>query len=85
MQITITVASLLLSIGQAGALEARQTVAAGPDTLKAAIEALQAPRVAWREIAWKSCLIEGLRESRDKKKPVMLWVFIDRPADDGRC
>ena len=85
MQITITVASLLLSIGQAGALEARQTVAAGPDTLKAAIEALQAPRVAWREIAWKSCLIEGLKESRAKQKPVLLWVFIDRPTDDARC
>jgi hypothetical protein len=81
------VASLLLIAGLARAEEAQQAVAerAGPDALKAEIEALQAPRVAWREIAWKSCLIEGLRESRDKKKPIVLWVFIDRPADDGRC
>ena len=40
---------------------------------------------AWREIAWKSCLLEGLKESREKKKPVLLWVFIDRPTDDARC
>ena len=56
-----------------------------PEALKAEIEALKAPKVAWREIAWKSCLIEGLKESREKKKPVLLWVFIDRPADDARC
>ena len=39
----------------------------------------------WREIAWKSCLLEGLKESRAQKKPVLLWVFIDRPIDDARC
>ena len=42
-------------------------------------------RVAWREIAWKSCLLEGLKESRAKNKPALLWVFIDRPIDDARC
>jgi hypothetical protein len=56
-----------------------------PDALKAEIEALQAAKVAWRQIAWKSCLIEGLKDSREKKKPVLLWVFIDRPVDDARC
>ena len=56
-----------------------------PEALKAQIKALEAPRVAWREIAWKSCLLEGLRESRAKKKPILLWVFIDRPIDDARC
>ena len=58
---------------------------ATPEALKAEIEALKAPKVAWREIAWKSCLIEGLKASREKKKPVLLWIFIDRPADDARC
>lgn len=58
---------------------------ATPDSLKAEIEALKAVKVAWREIAWKSCLIDGLKESRAKKKPVLLWVFIDRPIDDARC
>jgi hypothetical protein len=56
-----------------------------PATLQAEIAALKAPRVAWREIQWKSCLLEGLQESRVKRKPVLLWVFIDRPVDDARC
>jgi hypothetical protein len=60
-------------------------VAKSFDALTAEIDAMKAPNVAWREIAWKSCLIEGLKESRDKKKPVVLWVFIDRPIDDERC
>ena len=59
--------------------------AATPDALKVKIEALKAAKVAWRAIAWKSCLIEGLKESREKKKPVLLWIFIDRPIDDARC
>ena len=56
-----------------------------PQVLKAEIEALQAAKPAWREIAWKSCLLEGLQESRAKNKPALLWVFIDRPIDDARC
>jgi len=56
-----------------------------PDALKAEIEALKSSKVAWREIAWKSCLLEGLKESRAKNKPALLWVFIDRPIDDARC
>ena len=56
-----------------------------PEALKAEIESLKVDKVAWREIAWKSCLLEGLEESRAKKKPVLLWIFIDRPIDDARC
>ncbi|MFI5459646.1 MAG: hypothetical protein ACHRXM_29835 [Isosphaerales bacterium] len=56
-----------------------------PEALQAEIEALKPARVAWREIAWKSCLLEGLRVSRATSKPVLLWVFIDRPIDDARC
>jgi hypothetical protein len=55
------------------------------ESLKVEIEALRAPKVAWRDIQWKSCLLEGLKESREKNKPVLLWVFIDRPTDDARC
>jgi hypothetical protein len=58
---------------------------ATPEALKVEIEAIKAAKVAWREIGWKSCLLEGLKESREKKKPVLLWVFIDRPTDDARC
>ena len=28
---------------------------------------------------------DGLKEARATGKPVLLWVFIDRPADDARC
>ena len=56
-----------------------------PEALKADIEALKAAKVAWREIAWKTCLLDGLAASRAQGKPVLLWVFIDRPVDDARC
>lgn len=66
-----------------------QTKAAKPeataDSLKAEVESLKAPNVAWRKIAWKSCLLDGLKEARAKGKPALLWVFIDRPVDDARC
>src|SRR5437868_14671855 len=45
-----------------------------PEALQAEIEALKPGKVAWREIAWKSCLLEGLKESRAQGKPVLLWV-----------
>jgi hypothetical protein len=62
-----------------------QEKAPPPETLKADIDSLKAAKVAWREIAWKSCLLEGLQEARAKNKPALLWVFIDRPIDDARC
>jgi hypothetical protein len=80
-----TVAALLASAAWAGGPPNPDGVANSPEALKAETEALKAPRVAWRGIAWKSCLLEGLQESRQKNKPVLLWVFIDRPADDARC
>jgi hypothetical protein len=59
--------------------------ARSPTALQAEIDKLRVRQVAWRQIAWKSCLLEGLRESRKQNKPVLLWVFIDRPTDDARC
>ena len=56
-----------------------------PEALQAEIESLKAAKVDWREIAWKSCLLEGIKESQAKNKPALLWVFIDRPIDDARC
>jgi hypothetical protein len=56
-----------------------------PAALQAEIGALKAVAVAWREIPWKTCLLAGLEESRASGKPVLLWVFIDRPTDDARC
>lgn len=56
-----------------------------PETLKSKIDALKVDKVAWRGIAWKTCLLDAIREAREKKKPVLAWVFIDRPVDDKRC
>ena len=84
--LTVVVCSVLFaSIGWAEPSPVAEKKPATPEALKAEVEALKAARVAWREIAWKSCLIEGLKESRAKQKPVLLWVFIDRPIDDARC
>ena len=49
------------------------------------VEALKKEDVAWRKIEWKTCLLDGLQASREQAKPVVLWVFIDRPIDDERC
>jgi len=79
-----TIAFLLpAAVGIAWGQSAKKTPT--PETLKADIDALKAAKVAWREIAWKSCLLEGLKEARAKNKPALLWVFIDRPVDDARC
>jgi hypothetical protein len=85
-RVTAAVSAMLLLAGVARTQETTPgKPAATPEALKAEIESLKAPTVAWRGIAWKSCMLDGLRESREKKKPVVLWVFIDRPADDARC
>jgi len=55
------------------------------EKLKTEVEFLRDKEVAWRGTAWKSCLLEGLRESRETKRPLLCWVFIDRPVDDERC
>ena len=82
---TIVCAALIAGICWAQPSPVAEKKLATLEALKTEIEALKVARVAWREIAWKSCLIEGLKESREKNKPVVLWIFIDRPADDARC
>ncbi len=49
------------------------------------VQALKKPDVVWRKIAWMTCLVEALHESRTQNKPIVAWVFIDRPKDDERC
>jgi hypothetical protein len=75
---------VLLALGMLGG-----TAFAGEDSspasLRAKVSALRVENVAWRAIPWKSCLLEGLAESRAEGKPALLWVFIDRPVDDARC
>ena len=56
-----------------------------PEQVRSEVEALKKEDVAWRKIAWKTCLLDGLQASREQNKPIMLWIFIDRPIDDERC
>jgi hypothetical protein len=55
-----------------------------PQSLLAEIERLRPARLVWREIAWNSCLLAGLRAAREQQKPVLLWVFGGEPRE-GRC
>ena len=56
-----------------------------PEALRREIESMRVHDVAWRKIEWKTCLLDGIQASRDQHKPMILWVFIDRPVDDKRC
>jgi hypothetical protein len=56
-----------------------------PNTVRAEVTAMKKQDVAWRKIEWKTCLLDGLKASREQKKPIMLWIFIDRPIGDERC
>ena len=71
----VTVAAIAIGTPRAQELE----------RITAEIVGLRAPDVAWRKIAWQSCLIDGIAESKRSQKPMLLWIFIDRPADDARC
>ncbi|MFT5498090.1 MAG: hypothetical protein ACI9TH_003498 [Kiritimatiellia bacterium] len=53
--------------------------------LDQSISALQQTDVAWRGIEWKTCMIDALHTARKEKKPIVVWMFIDRPIDDKRC
>lgn len=56
-----------------------------PVDLMSKVRSLKQEQVAWRQVEWRTCLIEGLKESRRQGKPILLWIFIDRPIDDERC
>ncbi len=58
---------------------------ATPAATRAAIFQLRAPAAPWRAIPWRTSLADGLLASRLEGKPVLLWIFIDRPIDDARC
>ena len=55
------------------------------EALKKQVETMRVKEVAWRKIDWKTCLLDGIQASREQNKPIVLWVFIDRPVDDKRC
>lgn len=55
------------------------------EEIRAVVKGLHKEDVAWRSVSWRTCLIDGLQESRRTGKPLVLWIFIDRPIDDERC
>ena len=88
---TITISALLcatgvmITQGQEDLPGRHQGETIGPKALKKEIEAMRVKDVAWRKINWKTCLLDGIRASQKQNKPMILWVFIDRPVDDKRC
>lgn len=56
-----------------------------PDTFLKAIEALQPGKLVWREIDWRYCLLKGIEDSRQAKKPILLWAFINADPSEERC
>jgi hypothetical protein len=79
-----SVAVLLAGAAWAGESSGPARPATTPEALKAQIEGLKPARHAWRAIAWKTCPLEALKESRRQKKPVLAWVFLGIPTDE-RC
>ena len=68
------------------AIREQQTERAfSPIEVEQQIAAMKKKDVAWRKIPWKTCLLEGLAAAKKQNKPIMLWIFIDRPIDDERC
>ena len=82
MKIRLTILLSLITSHFGIAVEGRMDT---PARVAKAIEGIRAEDVAWRKIAWKSCLLEGLAEARRTGKPLMIWCYIDRPVGDTRC
>ena len=74
-----------LIVTGASSAQAEDAPPLAPAAVDAAVLALKRDDVAWRHIEWKTCLLEGIAASRAQKKPIVLWIFIDRPIDDERC
>ena len=79
-----SVVLLYASIAWAQESKSPAQKATTPEALQVEIEGLRPAKIAWREIQWKTCLLEGLKESREKQKPVLLWVVGPGEALDGR-
>ena len=56
-----------------------------PQAFEEELSALAPPRLVWREIKWRSCLLDGIREARAQKKPILLWAFINSDPAEERC
>lgn len=79
-----TAAALVCLIAGAASPQPAPSVGT-PEALQARIEALRPSKLVWREIRWNRCLLDGLRQSREQVKPVLLWAFINPDPTAERC
>lgn len=78
-------AAVVLAASCGTALRAQDSPPADEAALRARIAEITVADVAWRQIPWKTCLLDGLATAQREKKPVLYWCQIDRPIDDTRC
>ena len=87
--IGITAAVVAVAAVGLAAGTAKDGATAAPEktlvSLSTEIEALKPPKLVWREVAWRKCLLQGLQEAREQKKPVLLWAFINADPGEERC
>lgn len=79
MQAMIALAFLILAPAMC-----QDITVSDPEALQAQIESLRPTTLVWREIAWIDCPLEALKLSREKRKPILAWVFLGNPKDE-RC
>lgn len=78
--------ALMAVVAGALSLPARANAAtASPQAFEQELRALEPPKLVWREINWRSCLLDGIREARAQKKPILLWAFINSDPAEERC
>lgn len=82
-------AVVVLLASRGAALSAASPSAGGdtasPEALKTEVLALAPAKLVWREIDWRYCLLDGIREARAQKKPILLWAFINADPGEERC
>ena len=69
----------------AGAAAAQERGPVSHEAVEAKIAEIRVDDVAWRQIPWKTCILDGLATAQREDKPIMFWCHIDRPVDDTRC
>lgn len=82
---TFVFGSTALALGLAGAPAAQEEGPLSHDAVVRKVTAIRADDVAWRQIPWRTCLLDGLAAAQRDNKPIMMWCHIDRPVDDTRC
>jgi hypothetical protein len=72
----VVLAAAVMAGGQAGV---------DPEKISARLDAMRqsGALIKWQEVPWLLDLKEGMRQSREEKRPLFLWVAGDDPLE--RC